>query len=369
MINHLYLHFPFCRHLCNYCDFYKKVPKDQQEHRDFEVYLLQSLQQLNRLISSEGESWGELSSIYIGGGTPSLWGVDGAKYLNELLAENNISLAKNCEFTLEVNPGSWTSNSIDAWRSIGVNRFSLGVQSLNSQFSRILDRVHSIDDVYDTLNYFKSHNDNFSVDFMLGLPFSKEWSRDIQSELEEICSFDPNHLSLYILTVPKHYIHYADLPDEDWVANEYLSVARQLKEKKFNHYEVSNFAKPGFESRHNLAYWQMKTVAALGPAATGYFSTSGHRYKWQPTQVNYQSEYLAADEKKLEKVYMSMRSQEGLLLDQLDGSRSDSLEKLLKKWHEQDYVLEHTKDKLLLNSKGYLVLDSLIDELFALKLL
>jgi oxygen-independent coproporphyrinogen III oxidase len=365
MINHLYLHFPFCRHLCNYCDFYKKIATNIREHRDFEDYLTHSLSLLNEMLRCEQESWGELSSIYIGGGTPSLWGSDGAKFLKKLLSDNGIKLANDCEFTLEVNPGSWTPESIDAWRSMGVNRFSLGTQSLDSRFTKILDRVHSIDEVFETLNYFKEHGDNFSVDFMLGLPNSAEWQRDIQRELEEIMVFDPSHLSLYILTVGKHYLHFNSLPDDEWIANEYLLVSDLLKEKKFKHYEVSNFSKPGRQSTHNLAYWQMKTVAALGPSATGYFANSGHRYKWMPTKPQTQSEQLSPDEMNLERAYMSLRSQEGLSLDQLNGS----CEKLISKWQAHEYILERTEKKIVLNSKGFLVLDSLMEEMFGAKLL
>lgn len=368
MINHLYLHFPFCRHLCNYCDFYKKVPKSSQEHRDYEQYLDQSIHHLQDLIAKNDESWGELSSVYIGGGTPSLWGVEGAEFLKKYWQRNNIFLAKDCEFTLEVNPGSWTKESIDAWRSIGVNRFSVGAQSLDGRFSKILDRIHRIDEVYETLDYFNSNHDNFSVDFMLGLPFSQEWKRDIEAELEEIFKTNPNHLSLYILTVPKHYIHYEEIPDDEWIADEYLRVAKTLESKKFLHYEVSNFCKPGHHSIHNLAYWQMKTVAALGPSATGFFSSSGHRYKWLVNQVAIQSEVLTPEELRLEKVYMNMRSFEGLDLQELLHNRSD-LDRLISKWKAQDYILEHKAKKLVLNSKGYLVLDSLIDELFSAKLL
>ena len=271
-IDSLYLHFPFCKHLCNYCDFYKTVSNDPvSDLSNFHQYLEQSFTVHKNLMKKHGYSWAPLKTFYIGGGTPSLWGIEGGKFLNEFFLKHNIALDKNCEFTIEVNPGAWSEKSIEQWQEFGVNRFSLGVQTLNSKLIPFLDRVHTLQDVYDTLNFFSKKNLNFSADLMFGLPFSKTHNRNVINELKEIMQFSPSHFSVYILTVKDNYKHFTHLPDEEWIENEFLSVSEFLKSNNFIHYEVSNFAKSRKESIHNLNYWDSKTVAALGPSATGLF--------------------------------------------------------------------------------------------------
>lgn len=366
-MKYLYLHFPFCRHLCNYCDFYKKIPQSPAELESFHEYLTKSWIKLEELAVTHQETFSSLESLYIGGGTPSLWGEEGATFLQRFLTDRAIARQNDCEWTLEVNPGSWTKEGLKAWRSVGVNRYSLGIQALDQRFLKILDRVHSLDEVYETLTYFGEENLNFSVDFMLGLPNSKLWERSIEKELREILKFNPKHISLYILTVPAHYRHFNELPDEEWIENEYLLVANLLKQEGFEHYEVSNFAKPGFESRHNLAYWRNETVAALGPSATGYFANAGFRYKWVTTRPDYSPEQLTQAEQELEKTYMRLRTSLGLNLRESFPNQSEvKLRQLVDQWVGKDLVVESSEMVVKPTSKGFLLLDSLMNDLFLL---
>lgn len=368
LIQSLYLHFPFCRHLCNYCDFYKKVPKDSAlEIEEFHSYMRCALIEHEKLMKMHGCSWGPLKTLYIGGGTPSLWGEAGSLFLKKLLQEYKIELAPDCEFTLEVNPGSWTELSLNCWEAIGVNRYSLGIQSLNGHSIKYLDRVHSLEDVFETLEYFDKKQMNYSMDFMLGLPYSKETSRDVVDELERALKYNPRHFSVYILTVKDNYTHYAHLPSEEWIEKEYMEVADFLKSRGLLHYEVSNFAFPGYESKHNLNYWKSESVAAIGPSATGFFSESRVRYKWKTKEAKVELENLDEAAFKLEKIYMGMRSSEGLAPDFFEGS--ESYVKLTKKWQKSGFVEIHDRGHVRLTSKGYLLLDSLMNDLFSLKLL
>ena len=367
-INSLYLHFPFCRHLCNYCDFYKKVPKNgEAELKEFHSYMEEAMLEHESLMKKNGLSWESLQTLYIGGGTPSLWGVEGSRFLASLLKKYNISLAPNCEFTLEVNPGSWTRESLESWQAIGVNRYSLGIQSLNGQSIKYLDRVHSIEDVYETLEYFNKNQMNYSMDFMLGLPYSKETNRDVLDELERALKFNPSHFSVYILTVKENYTHYKNLPDEEWIEGEFMKVANFLKSNGFLHYEVSNFAKPGSESQHNLNYWRSASVAAVGPSATGFFSSEKLRYKWKTKEAKVEIEMLDDEAFKLEKIYMGLRSFEGISSDLF--SNKVGFKEVVKKWEANDWIDSKTEEHVRLNSKGYLLLDSLMSDLFSLKLL
>jgi oxygen-independent coproporphyrinogen-3 oxidase len=358
-IDSLYLHFPYCRHLCNYCDFYKNLNEKDPSYSVFEDTLAQMNDVHNEFLSNNGYQWSELETLYIGGGTPSLWGRSGADYLANLLAKNKVTFKDKYEFTMEVNPGSWSVEGLEQWMSHGVNRFSLGIQSLNPNFIKVLDRVHNIDDVYETLEFFNGRKLNFSVDFMLGLPYSKEYERNIREELNDILKYNPSHLSLYILTVNDHYKHFEKLPDEEWIEREYLEVAKILKEHGYDHYEVSNFAKPGLESIHNLNYWRMKSVAALGQSATGFLSETNIRYKWKVTGPTFVEEHLTEEERRIEDIYMGLRINDGLAL----SSFAKGFEAIAEAW-DQRGLARLSEGRVSLTSKGFLLLDSLMDEIF-----
>lgn len=368
-IESLYLHFPFCTHLCNYCDFYKKVSQNRsQDLSAFHSYLQNSFDEHEKLMKANGYSWGPLKTLYLGGGTPSLWGYEGASFLRKFLSDNSLMLASDCEFTLEVNPGAWEEKILDEWEKIGVNRYSLGIQSLDGTLSKYLDRVHSIEDVFDTLNFFNQKRHNFSVDFMLGLPFSESLKRNVIEELQRALSFNPSHFSVYILTVKDNYTHFANLPSEEWIEKEYLDVARFLKDCSYNHYEVSNFSKENKESKHNLSYWKSRTVAALGPSATGFLAEKRLRYKWKPNLPKVEIENLTESEFLLERIYMALRSSIGLDLNSF--TLSDDIDnKFVQRWVNEGKAIVDEKRHLTLTSEGYLILDSLMNELFSLKII
>lgn len=309
---------------------------------------------------------GPWETLYFGGGTPSLWGEKGAEFFAGLMNDPAMKLAQQYEWTMEVNPGTWTSASLKAWQDLGVNRFSLGVQSLDSRFLKLLDRVHSLDEVYETLQQFAAMKVDFSVDFMLGLPNSKFLGRDIISELEEILSYSPAHLSLYILTTRKDYVHADGLPDEDWVAEEYLKVADYLKTRGFDHYEVSNFAQAGKHSRHNMAYWKCETVAALGPSGTGYLAESRSRFKWGPNPGVIQWEELDDEQEVIEFIYMSLRSSVGMTYSKLNSLVQSQVQanELVRSWSDRG-LIDAGPQGFRLTSEGYLLLDTLMNELFA----
>lgn len=363
-INSLYIHFPFCRHQCNYCDFYKKVPQSKEELNGFHQFMKESYDEHQKLLEKYNYKWGALETLYIGGGTPSMWGADGVKFLEHFFKSCGIRIAKGCEFTLEVNPGSYRKEELDMWRDLGVNRYSLGIQSYNDKFLSVLDRIHDLQAVTETLDFFASSGYNYSVDFMLGLPFSREKGRDVISELDSIMGYRPQHISLYILSVGKGYVHFDNLAAEEWIEREYLAVSDYLRERGFSHYEVSNFALPSFESNHNLRYWRGETVAALGPSATGFLAPSGVRYKWSVNIPSFKEEVLSPEESALERLYLGLRTTSGVDLgDFYRGDELTQIRRLAEEWEQRSMAMIDGYH-LRLTPKGYLMLDSFMDGAF-----
>jgi oxygen-independent coproporphyrinogen III oxidase len=363
ILESLYIHFPFCRHLCNYCDFFKQVSTGESRPHDiagFEKELTKSFDEHYNFLSKNSYSLSKLKTLYIGGGTPSLWGSNGPHFLKEIFQKYNLSFDPSYEFTLEVNPGSWTEDDLSEWVSFGVNRFSLGIQSTDATFLKLLDRIHNVDDVFHTLDFFNRFNMNFSVDLMLGLHESEKYKRNIKRELLDLLKYSPNHFSVYILTVKDNYTHYKNLPSEEWIEREYLEVSNLLKNHGYNHYEVSNFALEESESKHNLSYWKSNSVGAVGPSATGLLAEDKIRYKWKTKDQIFDTEKLTDEEFNLESFYMRLRTNLGINKDFfIDNNVLD----LLDLWSSKGLITE-SLGVIYTSSRGFLLLDSMMDELF-----
>ena len=364
-IHSLYLHFPHCRHLCNYCDFFKT--QREGDFQSFHRWLEEAQGHHKELLRQQGFSLGKLKTLYFGGGTPSLWGREGAQFFGQFLQRQQIVFDSEYEWTMELNPGSWQEWGMKEWMDLGVNRFSVGVQSLCNKYLEILDRVHRQDEVLETLKFLQRQEVNYSVDFMIGLPFSAKYNRQILEELERILDYGPQHISVYILTVPKQYVHFQHLPSEEFIRQEYLAVSKYLQERGMIHYEVSNYAHPGRESTHNFQYWAMESVAAIGPSATGLLvKNSQHalRYKWHTQAPQFTLGPLTPEQIKLEQLYMLMRTNSPLDPRQFfNNAEQQSWEQLVKAWDQRGYLLSTRPFRM--GSKGYLMLDSLMGDIFS----
>lgn len=361
-VSSLYLHVPFCRHLCNYCDFYKRSFENPTEQiGEFHQLLRNEMIRHEKLMFDHQFHWGELDTIYLGGGTPSLWGEAGAEFFQKEILKGKMLL--NPEFTMEIDPGTWTPEMINAWERIGLNRISIGTQTLNPTFLKIMDRIHSLEETKELLSYCQQNDWNFSLDFLLGLPFSLEKKRDIQSELDELLAYKPKHISLYILNARSKYPHTQAMPDDEFIRQEYLLVSQYLQSKGFHHYEVSNFALPGYESKHNMKYWQGEAVAALGPTGTGYLpisKTDAIRYKWKVSSAEVEIEKLGQAELDLEETYLSLRTSLGW------KPPTSQYHSIFQEWQKHQYGT-FSEGRMTLNSLGFLMLDSLMDDLFRLQ--
>ena len=378
MIKSLYIHYPYCRHLCNYCDFYKlKQTPAQREHQEklFQTYLTSSLKILQEKVHEEYHiSFAPLETLYIGGGTPSLLGASGAKWLHHFLKSSQINFAPSGhEFTLEIDPGTMTAPDLKVWQETGVNRYSFGLQTLDEKLIEVCDRKSKMGEVIETLELISAQNVNFSVDFLLGIPHSG--SRNLESELKQILSYSPKHISLYILNPKTNYPLKKFIPEDELVAKEYQFVDEFLSAHGFRHYEVSNYALPGFEGKHNYGYWFRKNIAALGPSAAGHYQFGDNnflRYVWTESLLKqeYELEILRPDQVLLEDFYLRFRVAENFNLDDfhsLSPKESGKLVDLFSEWADKKYLLTNDmvkgKTKYQFTSQGWIILDSLMKEL------
>ena len=260
----IYIHVPFCRHKCSYCDFVS-FP-DRIEYA--EAYMACLYKEL-KMRGDELKDY-EFDTVYFGGGTPS--------YISPKLilgAMNQIKkcfkLKKNAEITLELNPGTIGENKVETYLRAGINRFSIGLQTaIDSQLAD-LNRIHNVRDYVYATQLLKGQN--FSTDVMLGL--KGQTKEDVQKTIELAVSCGSKHISMYALTVEDGTPIYTDylngeLPDSEEVAELYDFGRKLLEEKGFQRYEISNFAIPGYESRHNLNYWERGEYIGVGVAASSF---------------------------------------------------------------------------------------------------
>lgn len=359
-ISSFYIHVPFCRRLCNYCDFFKYQlgGLHTPSWSDFEQQFLNHWKELKNW--EEQNKWEikktPLETIYLGGGTPSLWGERGILFLENFFSENKFKTSL-AQWTLEVDPGTCNREELLKWHHLGVNRFSVGLQTLSEAYLEIADREHNYKESKELLEVLASEKLSFSADFLLGLPRLSQ-KRDIEGELREILEYKPDHLSLYIMTVNESYPHFSKLPREREIEKEYLLVADILKSEGFDHYEVSNFAKPDYESRHNFVYWKGKSYWGIGPSATGQWRVTGEemeRYKWG-RHLKRKSEFLKKEELELEALYLALRTKLGFAESQVPQGLRDY-------WLEKGFIRE-AGEKYRVTSRGFLLVDSMIEQIF-----
>ena len=354
-------------HLCNYCDFYKKKLTSSEQIDSFEELFRKEWEVHEEFLKNNDREMSELETVYIGGGTPSLWKKRGAKFLKDFFGEKNIHLSKDCEFTIEVDPGTCDISDLKEWINIGVNRFSVGLQAYDGELLKLMDRKHSLSQAHQLFDFFKMNEINFSVDLMIGLPSEKP--RNLKLEIDSLIEAGASHFSVYILKTRKNYVHSDKMPEDDRVREEYLLVCDYLSSKGFPQYEISNFSKPGFESKHNSRYWSYDEVAALGPNATGLlvFEDKARRYQWKSQSAGFKIEDIKGESFLIEKIFLGLRSREGLDLYKIfpADSQISKIKSLKKSWGKAGYLSSDLESPVVqLTSLGYLMCDSVIDDIF-----
>ena len=282
----LYIHFPYCVSICNYCDFDRQATGFASIPRYVQSVVAEIKMQRRR----------PLHSIFFGGGTPSLMTAEQTHSILTAAAEA-FDVLPGCEITLEANPGECTVDRLSGFREAGVNRLSIGVQSLDDQTLVALSRRHSADEARAAVTAARVAGfDNFNLDFMLGLAGMTvdSWLGTLDKALE----LKPQHLSCYVLTVDERVPMGRDvargkllLPADDDIAEQYQATGRRLAEDGFEQYEVSNWSLPGKASRHNLTYWRDEPYIGVGAGAAGW--VDGVRTKNAPSPKRYMASIAA----------------------------------------------------------------------------
>ena len=260
----IYVHIPYCEKHCTYCDFTVFEKDKALPSSEYISLLKQEISNKQRFFKQS-----RVETIYFGGGTPSLIP---AEELTQIIRKikSCFFVSPTAEITLEVNPGNLTQESFHQYKAHGVNRFSLGVQTFDPWFLKKSRRSHGIEDSFRDLSFFQKNHLNFSVDLMFGLPY--QTLSKLKKDLKTILSFYPPHISLYNLTIPKNHTLSTNRATEDIQAEMFRLIKQILKKKGLKKYELSNFAREGFHSRHNSAYWNGSSFLGLGVSAHSYLS-------------------------------------------------------------------------------------------------
>ncbi len=293
----IYVHIPFCKQKCRYCDFKSYVGKENliEQYMKWVKYELTEVGDGNKLDYEQGrDNLAIINTIYIGGGTPSF--IE-SKYIVEIMdiIKSHYTLVGNPEITIEVNPGTVTEKKLQDYIECGINRISIGLQATQKDLLKQLGRIHTYEEFEETYMLARKVGfKNINVDLMIGLP--NQSIKDVEDSINKITKYNPEHVSVYSLIVEEgtplcHDIENKKqiLPEEEIERQMYWKVKEELEKQGYIHYEISNFAKKGFESKHNMNCWSQEEYIGIGVAAHSY--TNNVRYSNVDTIEEYIKNY------------------------------------------------------------------------------
>ncbi len=369
---HLYLHVPFCARRCSYCDFAIAVRKNVP-WREFAASVDAELRVRHAVDECDA-----LTTLYLGGGTPSRLGGEGIERLFEVL-HRHVRFTDGAEVTLEANPEDVSAEAVAAWRRAGVNRVSLGLQSFDDRVLAWMHRVHDAAAAERAVATLRVGGiEAMSLDLIFAAPdtLGRDWSADIT----RLLALEPDHISLYGLTIEPHTPlgrwaargEVEEAPEEVY-ERQFLESHHRLRAAGFEHYEVSNFARPGRRARHNSAYWQNVPYLGVGPSAHG-FDGSARRWNhsaltaWESPLKSGRdplagAETLTSQNREAEMVYLGLRTIDGLELREGEEAR-------VATWRRQGWIESvpgTTDSRFRCTASGWLRLDALAADLTALR--
>ncbi|MEM6803819.1 MAG: radical SAM family heme chaperone HemW [Bacteroidota bacterium] len=372
----IYLHIPFCRKACTYCDFHFSTNLSKQKE------LVVALQEEIRLRKAEIQSLGNLRTLYFGGGTPSILNKE---EISSLIQEirNLLPFSEDIEITLEANPDDLKEAYLHELREIGVNRLSIGTQSFSDEVLKWMNRSHDAAQSIDAIKAARLAGfDNFSCDLIFGNPFTDEkiWEADVQ----HLLALKPPHISAYSLTVEEKTLLFhqlnkeqIDLPTEEVYQKQYLKAHDLFTQAGYEHYELSNYALPGYRSKHNSAYWDGLAYVGIGPSAHSY---DGNRRSWN---VANNSKYLkllaggkpATEEEEIltekdryhEYLMTQLRKEDGIDIRYIQkhwiNNWKNRFRPQIQEMQEADWI-EIKHDRLAIRPQSWLLSNQIIREFF-----
>ncbi|MFV8826735.1 radical SAM family heme chaperone HemW [Alkalihalobacterium sp. APHAB7] len=371
----IYVHIPFCEHICHYCDFNKVFLQGQPVD--------EYIQALDSELADAADKYltEPIQTIYIGGGTPTALS---AQQLEKVLSSlhNRFSLTHRLkEWTVEVNPGGVNEDQLNVLRDYGVNRLSIGVQTFDSLLLKKIGRTHQPEDIYKTIERARQKGfNNLTVDLMFGLP--EQTMEAFDDTLKKAFSLEIEHFSAYSLKVEEKTVFYnllrkgkLPLPTEDEEAVMYERLIEQMNVHGYNQYEISNFAKPGYESKHNIIYWNNEEYFGMGAGAHGYingvrYANIGPVQKYiqsitEKKQARFEAHKLSKKERMEEEMFMGLRMLEGVSKQRFFERYGVQLTDVYQKQIEQlvaRQLIEVTQDRVSLTRKGVFLANEVFEQ-------
>ena len=365
----IYIHIPFCIRKCDYCDFLSG-PSGPKEQADYVQALLREIQ-----AAEEGEGR-SVSSIFIGGGTPS---VLDERLLGDILREirNRFKMEEDAEITIEVNPGTANIGKLQAYREMGINRLSIGLQSPEDRELKILGRIHNYGQFLETYQEARTVGfDNINIDLMSAIPDQtyEGWVKNLRT----VAELEPEHISAYSLIVEEGTPFAArklNLPDEDTEYNMYEATAQILKEYGFEQYEISNYARKGRKCRHNVGYWTRQDYLGFGLGASSLygkerFANTADMKKYlenskNPEKIREKEPSLTREDEMAEFMFLGLRMTKGISKADFQRCFGCTIEsvygEVLEKYESMELLLE--KDgRIFLSREGIHVSNSIMAE-------
>jgi oxygen-independent coproporphyrinogen-3 oxidase len=370
----LYIHIPFCDHKCIYCDFYSIITSDNVDN--FLKALKTEIDYYSKIYSSDRI----ITSLFFGGGTPSLMS---AEYIDEIIrySKQKFYFDENAEITLETNPGTVNKEKLSAFRNCGINRLSIGVQSFDDDDLKFLTRIHDKQTAISTVyNAVEAGFENISIDLIFNLPgqTKEKWKEN----LKQAVSLPIKHISAYSLILERGTIlnklvldGKVKIQDEDYDAELYELTIEFLNDRGFFQYEVSNFAKPGYECLHNIAYWHHQDYIGLGPSAHSFIQNK----RWwnysslkkyisevelkQNAMMNF--EILDKNQLQDEYIMLALRSDGIKLNEYINKFGSEWLDKHSKNFEmmKEENLIEIKHNTIKLTPKGYAICDEILSKI------
>lgn len=358
----IYIHIPFCRGKCPYCDFFS-TRGNQDEYKAFANSLKDEINFWGKKINAD------VDTVYFGGGTPSVIGSD---LICDILKgiKSNFNVVKNAEITMEANPASGKFFDFTSAHNLGLNRVSLGMQSVNENELKKLGRLHSVDDVGGTIKLIKAAGiNNISLDVMLGIP--EQNLNSLKNTLDFCIKSDIKHISSYILKIEKNTFYGKNknkynFPNDELTSDLYLYTVDYLSKNGFNQYELSNFSVHGYESKHNLKYWNLDEYIGIGPAAHSLYH--GKRFYYENSIDNFKNNIIedGLGGTKEEYIMLKLRLEEGLNINEYKKAFGENLPKdFFEKvnLYSKSGFLNYENNVINFTPKGFLVSNSILADL------